>query len=273
VHEANQRGKVPERVPMSVKSDRQMPQLLAALRTILRASGFGIRRIAERMGVSEATVKRWFQGQGLAVDRLEELCALAGTSFRELTELAIEPPRELARQLTLAQEQALTASTLLSFLFFMILSGWPPRDLHDDFGVPMERIEAELQRLERLALIDRLPGGRVRSRIDRRVAWRRGPMRKHFEQHVKRQFMEIDFGDPTTLFASESAKLSAAGVARLEELFQRFRLDVQALADEDRRSSLLSRDWYMLLFASRPLDKGRLQALAEQVREDTSGRA
>ena len=98
-------------------------------------------------------------------------------------------------------------------------------------------------------------------------------MRKHFEQHVKRQFMEIDFGDPTTLFASESAKLSAAGVARLEELFQRFRLDVQALADEDRRSSLLSRDWYMLLFASRPLDKGRLQALAEQVREDTSGRA
>ena len=247
---------------MAPTPDRQLPQLLSALRKILRASGLSIRQIATRMEVSEATVKRWFQGQGLAIDRLEELCALAGTSFRELVDLAGEPPRELAHQLTLAQEQALTDNTLLSFLFFMILSGWPPRDLHDEFGVPMERIEAELQRLERLALIDRLPGGRVRSRIDRRVAWRRGPMRKHFEQHMKRQFMEIDFGDPTTLFASESAKLSAVGVARLEELFQRFRLDVQELADDDRRNSLLSRDWYMLLFASRPIDTSRLKALA-----------
>ncbi len=248
---------------MPARSDRQLPQWMATLRRLLRANGFTIRMIAERLEVSDATVKRWFQGQGLATDRLEDLCALAGIRLNELAELAGGPPRELARELTLAQEQALTESTLLSFLFFMAMSGWPPRDLHDDFGVPMERIEEQLDRLERLALIDRLPGGRVRSRVDRRVAWRRGPMRQHFEQHMKRQFMEIDFGDPDTIYTAEAAKLSASGVARLEELLQRFRLDVQELADDDRRHALLSRQWMTTLVAVRPLDTRRFRELAE----------
>lgn len=252
---------------MPAPAQRQLPAMLDHLRRMLRANGFTIHTIAQKLAVSDATVKRWFQGLGLAADRLEDLCHLAGMTLPELAEIASAPPRELANDLTLAQEQALTESTFLSFLFFMVMSGWPPRDLHDDFGVPIEQIEAQLDRLERLALIDRLPGGRVRSRVDRRVAWRRGPMRQHFEQHMKRQFMEIDFGDPATIYTAETAKLSVSGLARLEELLQRFRLDVQDLADEDRRHSLLSRQWNMVLVAVRPLDVSRLYALAEASRD------
>ena len=242
---------------MPQRSDRQLPLMMQTLRRLLRGHGLTIRVIGERMAVSDATVKRWFQGQGLGADRLEDLSTLAGISLSE-------------HQLTLAQEQALTESTFLSFLFFMVMSGWPPRDLHDDFGVSMKQIEEQLKRLERLALIDRLPGGRVRSRVDRRVAWRRGPMRQHFEQHMKRQFVEIDFGAPDTIYTAETAKLSASGIARLEELLQRFRLDVQELADEDRRHSLLSRQWNMVLVAVRPLDVARFRALAEASQQGRS---
>ena len=255
---------------MPQRSDRQLPLMMQTLRRLLRGHGLTIRAIGERMAVSDATVKRWFQGQGLGADRLEDLCTLAGISLSELADLTHSPPRELAHQLTLAQEQALTESTFLSFLFFMVMSGWPPRDLHDDFGVSMKQIEEQLKRLERLALIDRLPGGRVRSRVDRRVAWRRGPMRQHFEQHMKRQFVEIDFGAPDTIYTAETAKLSASGIARLEELLQRFRLDVQELADEDRRHSLLSRQWNMVLVAVRPLDVARFRALAEASQQGRS---
>ena len=251
---------------MPSHTPRQLPVMLDHLRRLLRANGLTIHAIARRMAVSDATVKRWFQGLGLAADRLEELCHLAGVTLPELAEMASTPPRELANDLTLAQEQALTESTFLSFLFFMIMSGWPPHDLHDDFGVPTDLIDAQLGRLERLALIDRLPGGRVRRRVDRRVAWRRGPMRQHFEQHMKQQFMEIDFGDPATIYTAETAKLSVSGLARLEELLQRFRIDVQELADEDRRHSLLSRQWNMVLVAVRPMDVSRLRAMAEASR-------
>lgn len=246
--------------------DRELTRWMATLRRLLRANGLGVREIARRAEVSEATVKRWFAGQGLAADRLEDLCGLAGVSLGELAELAGEPPRALSDQLTLAQEEALTESPLLSFLFFVVLSGWPPADLHRDFGVPMEVIEAQLRRLERLALIDRLPGGRVRSRIDRRTLWRRGPMRKHFEQHLKSQFVAMDFANPAAIYAVETMKLSAAGVAQLEERIERFRQDVQRLADEDRRGSLLPRSWHAVLVAARPLDVAGLQAFVEAVR-------
>ncbi len=251
---------------MTTRKDRYFPRLIATLRNILRANGFKIREIATHMEVSEATVKRWFSGNGLTIARLEALCALADISFAELVDSTAEPPRPLASELTLAQEQALTENTLMSFLFFMIMSGWPPRDLHDDYGISMSLIDEQLDRLERLALIDRLQGGRVRSRIDRRIAWRRGPMRRHFEEHVKRQFVQMDFSDPHSLWTAETTKLSAMGVAKLEELQHRFRLDVQALADEDRRHSLLPRSWYINLFVSRPLDSRRFQELAEASR-------
>jgi transcriptional regulator with XRE-family HTH domain len=241
------------------RQDRQLDTWIAVLRRLLRAGGFGVREIAREMGVSPATVKRWFAGQGLAADRLEELCGLAGVTLGELAELAAQPPRELARDLTLAQEQALTESPFLSFLFFSVMNGWPPSDFHHDFGVPMEAIEQQLRRLERLALIDRTPAGRVRSRIDRRILWRRGPMRKHFERHLKAQFVEMDYGDPAAIYTAETMKLSSAGLAQVEERIERFRQDLQHLADEDRRRSLLPRTWYALLVAARPLDMRALK--------------
>ncbi|OCC25387.1 hypothetical protein MB02_01635 [Croceicoccus estronivorus] len=255
---------------MPANHERQQSRIIATLRKILRGNGLSIREIGLRLNVSPATVKRWLGGKGLTVDRLEDLCALAGVTLAELAEIATEPPRELARELTLAQELALTENSLLSFLFFMIMSGWPPRDLHDEFGVPMERLDSFLQRLERLALIDRLPDGRARSRIDRRVAWRRGPMRSHFQKHMREQILKIDFSDPDTIYSAETAKLSHLGLARLEELFEQFRLDVQKLADDDRRHSLLPREWYSVLVSAWPMDMKPLRELGAPALADSA---
>jgi len=241
---------------------RELDAWMVVLRRLLRAGGFGVRETAERLGVSQATVKRWFSGRGLAVDRLEDLCRLAGLTLGELAELAAQPPRGVATQLTLAQEQALTESPFLSFLFFSVMSGWPPGDLHEDFGVPLEVIEAQLRRLERLALIDRTAAGHVRSRVDRRILWRRGPMRRHFDRHLKGQFVEMDYGDPAAIYMVETMKLSSAGLAQVEERIEQFRQDLQRLADEDRRRSRLPRAWHALLVAARPLDMRALQDLS-----------
>jgi hypothetical protein len=161
---------------------------------------------------------------------------------------------------TLAQEAALIESPLLSFLFFSIMNGWPPSDLHQDFGISTKKIEIMLDRLERLALIDRLPGGRFRSRVDRATMWR-GPMRRHFEQYTKPMFVEMDFSDPQALYAAETAKLSPAGVTRLQELMEQFRRDVQELTEDDRRHSLLPKRWHAILVVARAFDTRQLEAL------------
>ena len=122
---------------------------------MLRAQGWTARRLAEKLGVGEATVKRWLTGRGLSLDGLDRLADIAGTDIAELSRLAEEGDEGLADELTLAQERALSQDAFLSFLFIVILGGYSPTEVAKDFDVTPRQMEAALLRLERLALIDR----------------------------------------------------------------------------------------------------------------------
>ncbi|MBK8629572.1 MAG: hypothetical protein IPN84_05035 [Sphingomonadales bacterium] len=244
------------------RSSSASAALIAILRRQLRRQGWTAVRIATTLGIGEATAKRWLAGRGLSLDRLEQLADLAGMSFAELARAAEQDRPALARELTLAQERALSGDTFLSFLFMTILGGTGPDEIAQDFGVPMTVLEPALLRLERLALIDRLRGGRVRPLVDRSLAFRKTPLRATFEHQMKPQFMAMDFAAPDAIYASEVIKLSDMGAAQLAELIERHRRDVQALAEQDRERTLLQRQWYGMLCALRPLDTSGLQASA-----------
>lgn len=240
----------------------QRDQLLAVLRRHLRGSGWTVRRIAEMLSASEPTVKRWLAGRALTLDRLEQLAALCDLSLADLAREAEAPPPHLADELTLAQEQALSEDGLLSFIFIVILGGERWQELERDFGIPAATIEAGLDRLYKLALIDRLSGGRVRTRVDPHIVWRKPPMRRQFELQMKRQFLDMDFASPDSVYGSTVMKLSEAGAAKMAELIERHRREFQDLAEADRAESRLPRRWHAVLTAARPLDTSGLRAEA-----------
>ncbi len=233
--------------------------MLSALRRALRAAGWTNSRLAKKFGASESTIKRWLAGKALNLQLFDELAGLCGLSLADLARETEQPAPGLSHELTLAQEQALSEDPFLSFLFMAILAGERWHDLERDYGVPHNIIGAALARLDKLALIDRLPGDRARALVDRTILWRKAPMRRLFETRMKEQFFRMDFGDPQTLYASEMVKLSAAGEAELAEMVERFRRDVQQLAKNDRHASQLPRQWYGMLLAARPLDMSGIQ--------------
>ncbi len=239
---------------MADSTARESAAMLAALRRALRAAGWTANRLAGHFGSSEASAKRWLAGRGLTLARFEALAALAGLTLGELAETSAHPPRDLAQELTLAQEQALSEDSVLSLLFMVIVGGEPWQDFARDFAVPEQTIEAALVRLEKLALIDRLPGGRVRALLDRTALWRKSPLRERFESQMKGQFLEMDFAALDAVYASEVVKLSDAGAARLAEAIERHRRELHRLTEDDRRHALLPRRWHAVLFAARPLD-------------------
>jgi transcriptional regulator with XRE-family HTH domain len=242
-----------------MRSDNTSSAMLALLRRHLRREGWTARRIASEFAIGEATAKRWLAGRGLTLERLERLAGLCGLSLADLAREAEHPLSDLAQELTLAQERALSSDAFLSFLFMTVLGVDPPAEIARDFAVPAAFIDAQLLRLERLALIDRLPGGRVRARVDRTVVWRKGPMRALFETHMKPQFTAMDFAAEDSVYASEVVKLSARGAAELGEAIEGFRRQVQALAERDRDESLLPRRWHGMLCAMRVLDTRALE--------------
>ena len=241
-----------------MRSQRDSAALLRVLREQLRHRGWTARRLAVHFAIGEATAKRWLAGKGLTIDRLDALAGLCGLTLAELTREAEQPPAGLAQELTLAQEKALSTDIFLAFLFMTILGGNTPGEIASDFTVPARDMDAALTRLERLALIDRFPGGRVRPLIDRAVVWRKTPMRALFEAHMKPQFVAMDFAAEDAVYASEVMKLSAQGAAMMAEAIERHRREIQALAEQDREITHLPRRWYGMLCAARPLDTGRL---------------
>lgn len=240
--------------------------MVALLRRQLRQAGWTARRLAAEFQVSEATAKRWLSGKGLTLERIERLAALCGMGIADLARDAEHAQPGLARELTLAQERELASDVFLSFLFMTIVGGISPQEIAEDLGVPAQLMETALAKLERLALIDRFGNGRVRPLVDRSIIFRKSPMRALFEAYMKPHFLAIDFAAADAVYASEVMKLSDAGAAMLVELIEQHRRDVQALAERDRDSALLTRKWYGMLCAMRPLD---LQMLNKAVSKES----
>jgi len=255
-------GSIYDTYRIEMRSGYASDALLAVLRKRLRACGWTAPRIAAELGVGEATVKRWKAGRGLTLPRLEVLLGLCGLTFAELAREAEQGQSELARELTLAQERELASDVLLAFFFSAILADIPPQEIAEDFDIDAGLVEAKLVRLERLALIDRRPGLRVRSRVDPAASFMKTPLRGMFETYMKPQFMELDFADPDTSFSAELVKLSRAGAARLAEMIERHRHEVLALAKEDREQALLGQRWFTALSVMRPLNTARLRDLS-----------
>lgn len=232
--------------------DGDAAAMLGALRRALRAAGWTQAKLAEELQVGSATIKRWLHGRGLSFNTLAQLCRLADTTLGELADSSRTAEQE-KDQLTLAQEEALTQDKDLSTIFFLIVNGWPPSEATEGFHIPPDTVERHVAKLERLALVDRLPGGRVRSRISPAHAWQRVPMRRHFERHLKQLFVTIDYSDPETIFGAETIKLSPLGAARVRESIERFRAELRAIAQDDRRTAALPGEWHCVLAVARSM--------------------
>ncbi|WP_157219717.1 helix-turn-helix domain-containing protein [Flavisphingomonas formosensis] len=226
--------------------------LLTQLRAELRRAGLTAKAIGDRLGVAEPTVRRWLNGQGLTLDRLDALCALAGTDIRDLAAAA---PSGGATRFTLAQERILAADRALAFLFFAILNGWQPDAFEREFGVPQPRVAAYLQRLDRLGLIAIGAGGRVRPLTDRAVSWQRGgPLAVAFDRTVKHLFLTLDYGAEDARYVADMVRLGEGGRARVQALFEALRLEIHRIAEQERMTPSEPADWTALFLLVRPLD-------------------
>lgn len=226
-------------------------EVLRALRQSLRLAGFTQKKAASALGVSLATLRRWLSGQGLTLLRLGQICRLAGVTLSELVSHAARDANY--EPLTLAQEQALTSDPALSTVFFILAAGWPASEATDAYAIPEELVQKSIERLHRLALVDRLPGGRVRARLDPGQVWAREPMRRHFDHYMKEHFFNIDYSAPEVIFGMEPVKLSPVGLALMRNLIERFRADVREIANRDRRETSLPAEWYGVLAVARSL--------------------
>src|SRR5690242_881731 len=194
----------------------QSAQLIEALKGALKAQGRTYADVARSLKLSEASIKRCFSEQSFTLERLEQICSLAGMEISDLVELAAEqkPP---FTSLTPEQEEALLHDPKLLLMTFLVLSHWQFEDILKSYQLTEHEAIQLLSRLDRLGLIDLLPGNRIRLLTARNFSWRKdGPMQQFFEREVLRDFLGSRFGAPREEMKFVGGLLSWASLERIQ---------------------------------------------------------
>jgi len=231
----------------------QASHLIAVLKGALRERQQTYAALAEGIGVSESSVKRLFSKKRLSLERLEQICGYLGLEIVDLLEMARSSEPRMT-QLTQEQEQALVGDQRLLLVGLLVLSQWSAAEIVKAYRLTEAEVVKALTTLDKLGIIDLLPGNRIKLRLARNFSWRkRGPLQQFFEARVQRQFFESSFHGIGELRFVVHASLSEHSNQLLQQRMRKLAEEFDALAEEDGRAANRAGHWgTTMVLAMRP---------------------
>ena len=139
--------------------------LIAHLKSELKAAGVTYAVVAERLGMAESSVKRMFsKGGDLPVSRIDDICRTINLDFADLAR-RVADTQPLMLELTLAQEKAVVADRTLLVVAICIISQVPAAEILATYDLSEAKLVRALTQLDRIGIIDLRPGNRYRLKV------------------------------------------------------------------------------------------------------------
>jgi len=244
-------------VRLDARRHRQSKLLKTVLKQQIRIRGMRYKDIADQLGVSVMTVKRYLNSERVPVEVLEDIGACLGLGLLELAEIARADDGGDALDLELQQETELAADYALALMRLLLYSGMTVAEIMDEYEVDEPTVVRLLARLDRLKLIELLPGNRVRIRGTRHVEWKPGgPIRHTIENDIRKNFVTMDFANTEEFFGYETVRLTQSSIKQLEAHMRNLIRQVRTLHRIDQAAKSEDKQWYTLLVAQRETNWG-----------------
>jgi transcriptional regulator with XRE-family HTH domain len=155
--------------------------IFEALKRTLRAKGITYRQLAERMGLSEPTVKRIFHERNCKLDRLMEICAVSGVELENVLGSMNRGPGPASR-IAAETERKLARRPALLFIFIMLAEKFTPEAIMRSHGLSKASMFLYLRDLEGLGLVALGNGLTAHVLIEAPIQWNfEGPLKPLFE--------------------------------------------------------------------------------------------
>lgn len=233
--------------------------LVAALKTELKAAGITYADLAEALGMAESSIKRMFaKGGDMPLSRIDEVLRLLKMDFAELAR-QVADAQPLRRALTAEQERTVVADRRLLLLAICCFSQWTFEQMVSTYTFTEAECLRYLLQLDRLGIIELRPLNRYRLKVAKGFQWRpNGPVMQYFRQHVADDYFSGGFdgeGETLMLVHGQIGRSLAAGfVERLQRVGQDFAqqhlADQKLPADQRRPYTLVvaMRSWLFAAF-------------------------
>jgi AcrR family transcriptional regulator len=226
-------------------------QLVATLKKLLKQQGMTYRDIAKALKLSEASVKRLFASGRFTLERVVEVSHLLGFTLAELAQEAVASGARI-RSLTEAQERELVSDIKLLLVAACVLNHWTMADIIAAYRFRDADAVRCLLRLDRLRLIDLLPGNRIRLNVARDFEWRpNGPIKTYFRSHWLADFMDSGFDREEEVESFAHGMLTDQALAQMQSELRRMRQRFAELHVESLSAPLSKRHGTGLILAMR----------------------
>lgn len=229
----------------------QSAALVEALKRELRARKLTYAAVARHMGMSEASIKRMFAQGAFTLARVDKVCELLGVEFSEVARSVASPEAVISR-LSEEQEKQLVADPKLMLVALCALSQMPFARILRDYDFPEPECVRLLARLDRLKIIELLPGNRYRLLVSRAFSWiPDGPIQRLFKQQLNQDFFRANFGGEHEMLVLVNGTPSKASVVSLLSRLKRVASEFAEMRIDDARLPYAERRAITLLIAAR----------------------
>jgi len=226
--------------------------IIQALKDSLRARGITYAEVAQHLELSESSVKRLFAGNDLSLKRLDEICEMAGLEISDLVR-SVDAQRPRLDTLPLDIEQTLVDEPPLMLVAWCAVNYWSFDEILSWYRFDEPELIKLFTTLDRLKVIELLPGNRVRLLVSANFKWRPGgPIERFFQREVQHRFLDSHFKRENELRLVLTSMLSSVSTAELIDRLQRLSDSFEQCAARDRSLPLEQRHGTTLLVAMRP---------------------
>ncbi len=238
----------------------QTSQLILALKRLLKTHGITYTQVANHLHLSEASVKRQFSKHSFSLQTLEAICNLMQLEFSDLVKAAEE--LGAVSQLTAQQELELVSDVKSVLIANCVLNHWTLQKIVATYKISDAECISQLLRLERIGIIQLLPGNRVKLKVSRDFAWLPGgAIHQFFRERAQTDFLNADFKLPGEILRFQHGMLSPSANLRFQQRLLKLLQEFTELHEAGLSTPEYTRFGTSLLVAMRPWEPEVFQAL------------
>ncbi len=225
--------------------------ITATLKRLLKSQGITYREVAKKLSISEPSIKRLFATRRFTLDRLIQISNLLGYTLAELSRVADAGRTQLDR-LTDKQERELVSDTRLLLVAACALNHWTLNDITAAYSFNTTECLKYLLHLDKLRIIDLLPGNRIRLNVTRNFDWLpAGPITHYFQTRGQGDFLRCPFTREGETMAFVHGMMTEQAVMQIQDELRRLRQKFSALHEESLSAPIDKRYGVGLLLAMR----------------------